>query len=225
MRTSPPNKNFYSPPQLKRPVPQISHSPPELLNSPPRSLNNQNDNRILNSTPISRSQSNLDTVFKSRQSKLDTEVTNDKNKNKTQLSQKYQIQRNYSNKDIPENLPKHNDNGIKHSASEVNLSNFKINRPVSRKNSFSKNRNATSIPNVSRIPSSVSNKNENHKNESSTLMKNEEYSTPVSTHFTKSSVDVETKPSLIKTPLDRPVGLDLEEFLPVSLLIVLIFIQ
>lgn len=150
--------------------------------------------------------------------KLESEaVTNDNNKNKTQVGQKYQLQRQYSCKDVPEKLPKNNDNGIKHSTSEVNLnqgSNLKINRPTSRKNSFSKPSRNQPVPNVSRIPNPVSSKGT--ENRDYVPMKNDpkdEVHTPV-THFGK--LPDEPKVSLVRTPLDRPVGLDLEEFLPVS---------
>lgn len=217
LRNSPP-QSLYSPSQVKRPVPQISHSPPELLHSPPRSLTSQitsNDVNIINSTPIARSQSNLDTVYKSRKLKLDSEE-NDNNKNKTQVGQKFQLQRQYSCKDVPEKLPKTNDNGIKHSASEVSLNNVKS-RPNSRKNSFSKpSRNTTNIPNVSRIPNLLNCKTvENHVNANKNEVHRQSENNTSSTYYHKSS-DLEHKPSLVKVPVDRPIGLDLEEFLPVS---------
>lgn len=216
LRNSPP-ESLYSPTQVKRPLPQMSHSPPELLHSPPRSLTNQIEHQIIHTTPVARSQSNLDTLFKSRKLKLDSEI-NDNNKSKSQVGQKFQLQRQYSCKDVPEKLPKTNDNGIRHSASEINLNNIKS-RPNSRKNSFSKpSRNTTNIPNISRIPNPLNNKtNENHvsasKNE--VLKANDVNSTSTHYHSTKSS-EVEQKPSLVKVPVDKPIGLDLEEFLPVS---------
>lgn len=222
LRTSPP-QSLYCPTQVKRPEPQISHSPPELLNSSPKSLTNESDSKIVTSSPISRSQSNLDNVFRSRKLKVDSDiVTNDNNKNKTQVGQKYQLQRQYSNKDIPEKLQKNNDNGIKHSASEVNINNIKT-RPTSRKNSFSKpSRNSTSIPNVSRIPNPLVNKsNDNHIGSAT---KNDAYRSPetinsTTTHYHSiKSSESEQKPALVRIPVDKPVGLDLEEFLPVSII-------
>lgn len=177
-------------------------------------------------------------------------ITHENNKAKTQLPQKYELQRQYSCKDVPEKLPSNinnNNNGIKHSASEANLNSSKVTRPISRKNSFSKPSRNSSIPNISRIPNPVSNKNSddhNFKKPESVkssgkygdehgfrkpdapkpLKLNDEYgykrSDPVDIYVAtkpsfRSSPEYEKVP-IVPTPSDKPIGLDLEEFLPVS---------
>lgn len=232
LRNSPPQP-LYSPPQVKRPIPQvpkvphISHSPPELLNSPPRSLTEKLENPVITATPIARSQSNLDSVYKSRKLKLDSDIDNNKNKN-TQIGQKYQLQRQYSCKDVPEKLPKnHDNNGIKHSASEINLNNIKQGNQTnqSRKNSFSKtSRNTLNIPNVSRIPNPHAKNNDTHTVVNSVKIEvhrtNNDLANLNSAHHYHNikSSEPEKKASLVKVPVDKPIGLDLEEFLPVSIL-------
>lgn len=241
LRNSPPQP-LYSPPQVKRPIPQvpqvphISHSPPELLNSPPRSLTEQLEpSQVISATPIARSQSNLDSVYRSRKLKLDSENI-DNNKNKNQILSKYQLQRQYSCKDVPEKLPKnHDNNGIKHSTSEINLNNVRSsNTNNTRKNSFSNNkpsRNASNsnIPNVSRIPNprnldknndihnsnpknDVHRTNQNNATDIVNINSTQHYHT-----VQRSSELTENKPGLVKVPVDKPIGLDLEEFLPVSI--------
>lgn len=184
---SSPPRIRYSPPQIKKTSPRTPRlSPPESYSSPPRSLNSEPENRIPTSTPYSRSQSNLEQIFKSRD--RDNKIANHTNKLKnSQSPPKYDLQRQYSCKDVPEKLPStlnhnnnnnSNNNGIKHSVSDVNINSNFTRYTRSRKNSFSNttsnvqssrhshqsqsNRNS-SISNLSRIPNPVPSKlNDDH---------------------------------------------------------------
>lgn len=274
---SSPPRIRYSPPQIKKTSPRTPRlSPPESYSSPPRSLNSEPENRIPTSTPYSRSQSNLEQIFKSRD--RDNKIANHTNKLKnSQSPPKYDLQRQYSCKDVPEKLPStlnhnnnnnSNNNGIKHSVSDVNINSNFTRYTRSRKNSFSNttsnvqssrhshqsqsNRNS-SISNLSRIPNPVPSKlnddhnfkrpdslKPSHKYASSPEepmfkkpdppkplnLKHEEYSykrsDPVDIQISagpspkqKLSPEYE-RTSFVPTPSDRPIGLDLEEFLPVS---------
>ncbi|KAK4878976.1 hypothetical protein RN001_007122 [Aquatica leii] len=174
------------------------------------SINNRNHipTPLYKSTPYSRSKSNLDQVYNN-----DTSLNQDHenilpkiNNVKHHSHQKFNLQRQHSCKDVPEKLPKNN---IKHSVSEATLSSKNLNAPAprnaSRKNSFSKpSRNSNSVPNVSRIPT--------------TTIKSEKTARQLSDDiYSCDSTSVSPEESLseyIPTSVDKPVGLDMDEFLP-----------
>ncbi|KYB27617.1 Katanin p80 WD40 repeat-containing subunit B1-like protein [Tribolium castaneum] len=166
------------------------------------------------SSQYSRSKSNLDQVYVSRLTKQQDRENNisNINKNKNQLTTpRYYLQRQSSCKDVPENAPKANNSIIKHSVSDANISKSSISsRNSSRKNSFSRpSRNSTSVPNVSKIPSA----------------RNSEKVAPVKTYITPTPEDVFVSSKLspdspseevefVPMSMDRPAGLDLDDFLP-----------
>lgn len=273
---SSPPRIRYSPPQIKKTSPRTPRlSPPESYSSPPLSLNSEPENRITTSTPYSRSQSNLEQIFKSRD-RDNIKIANHTNKSPP----KYDLQR-LSCKDVPEKRTlnhnnNNNNNGIKHSVSEANINSHFTRYTRSRKNSFSNttsnvqssryhqsaqsNRNS-SISNLSRIPNPVPNKlNDDHNFKRPEVLnkpspkyasspdepmfkkpdppkplnlKHEDYSykrsDPVDIQITagpspkqKLSPEYE-RTAFVPTPSDRPIGLDLEEFLPVSFLFLISF--
>lgn len=117
---------------------------------------------------------------------------------KSQLSPKFNLQRQSSCKDVPEKLPKNN---IKHSSSDASLSRSSniFSRNTSRKNSFSKASRNSSVPNVSRIPT--------------TPKAPEKLMPPPDLYVT--TPEVEKNEECVPTTFDRPVGLDFNDFLPV----------
>lgn len=172
----------------------------------------------LNSSPYSRSKSNLDQVYVSRLSKQDREnVLPNTNKVKTQSFQKFNLQRQSSCKDVPEKLPKSNNN-IKHSVSDAVLSKSSnvSSRNISRKNSFSRPSRNSSVPNVSRIPTSARPVEKPVPIKPIPVIPNapvDIYVTPVST---KLSPEEKPQDEYVPTAVDKPVGLILDDFLPVS---------
>ncbi|KAF5302116.1 hypothetical protein FQA39_LY10451 [Lamprigera yunnana] len=160
---------------------------------------------LYNSTPYSRSKSNLDQVY--------NETTNQDNENalpkinnmKQQSYQKFNLQRQSSCKDVPEKLP---NNNIKHSVSEATLgrnSNMQSTRTASRKNSFSKPSRNSSVPNVSKIPTTA----KQEKVASIKSLSDDIYSCD----NTKVLPD-ERLSEYIPATVDKPVGLDMDDFLP-----------
>uniref|UniRef100_A0A1Y1KUQ5 Katanin p80 WD40 repeat-containing subunit B1 n=1 Tax=Photinus pyralis TaxID=7054 RepID=A0A1Y1KUQ5_PHOPY len=162
---------------------------------------------LFNSTPYSRSKSNLDQIFASPRS--DPEIVLPKiNSVKQQLYQKFNLQRQSSCKDVPEKLPKNN---IKHSMSEVTLNKSSVvtSRNISRKNSFSKPTRNSSVPNVSRIPTTAK------QLEKSVPVKSQPVDIYVNNNnSTKVSPEGSLSDDYIPAAVDKPVGLDLDDFLP-----------
>ncbi|CAH1104194.1 unnamed protein product [Psylliodes chrysocephalus] len=150
----------------------------------------------------SRSKSNLDQVYENRQQR-DNRENILPNINKTKPAPKFVLQRQSSCKDVPEKPPK--SSSIKHSVSEANINKGSLSsRTSSRKNSFSKpsSRNSTSVPNVSKLPSA----------RKSTTLPN------VDIYVNSSRISPEEHSiqddDFIPVSIDRPVGLDLDDFLP-----------
>lgn len=180
-------------------------------------------------TTYSRSKSNLDQVYTSRLTRQ--EVIQDQqqipsNKHKIIQTQPQQTQNqksNYQRQGSRENAEKnHRNNLIKHSASDANLSKSSNQSSVkivsSRKNSFSKSSRNSSVPNVNNTTSKIP------LNSSRS-----ERSVPKSIQIISSSPPTDSYNSLKVSPdessqeddfvpvsNDRPVGLDLDDFLPVS---------
>ncbi|KAG5876724.1 hypothetical protein JTB14_015513 [Gonioctena quinquepunctata] len=167
-------------------------------NSPPQ----------LNSNHYSRSKSNLDQVYNSRQQNRENILPNI---NKTKPAPKFALQRQSSCKDVPEKVPKASN--IKHSVSEANINKGSVSsRNSSRKNSFSKPSRNSSVPNVSKIP---------NLNSARIIEKGPVKPialTPVDI-YVNSRISPEERPieedeDFIPVSLDKPVGLDLDDFLP-----------
>lgn len=162
---------------------------------------------LFNSTPYSRSKSNLDQIFASPRS--DPEIVLPKINNvKQQLYQKFNLQRQNSCKDVPEKLPKNN---IKHSMSEATLNKSSVValRNISRKNSFSKPTRNSSVPNVSRIPTTAK------QLEKSVPVKSQPVDIYVNNNnSTKVSPEGSLSDDYLPTAVDKPVGLDMDDFLP-----------
>jgi katanin p80 WD40 repeat-containing subunit B1 len=132
------------------------------------------------------------------------------------LGFRFYLQRQSSCKDVPESAPKNN-SIIKHSVSEANISKTSMSsRSSSRKNSFSRSSRNSSVPNVSKIPmnSARTEKNGPVKAPPSYIT-----STPVDI-YVNSKISPDSSPSeeveFVPVSIDRPVGLDLDDFLPVS---------
>ncbi|XP_018326906.1 katanin p80 WD40 repeat-containing subunit B1 [Agrilus planipennis] len=182
----------------------------------------------VSSTSYSRSKSNLDYIFRKKQqatkpteSEPPVVVVPSQTKPKPLVPvppPKFALNRQNSCKDVPEKLPK---NDIKHSVSEANLQTKNLlvssSRNASRKNSFSKPiRNFTSTPNipVSKIPGSAK------ITERAAVVKPvpnvtvgapvDIFVTPVSRKISKDRQESDYVPATV----DRPVGLDLDDFLP-----------
>jgi hypothetical protein len=129
---------------------------------------------------------------------------------------RFYLQRQSSCKDVPESAPKNN-SIIKHSVSEANISKTSMSsKSSSRKNSFSRSSRNSSVPNVSKIPmnSARTEKNGPVKAPPSYIT-----STPVDI-YVNSKISLDSSPSeeveFVPVSIDRPVGLDLDDFLPVS---------
>lgn len=173
-------------------------------NSPPTNLN-------LSPTQYSRSKSNLDQVYISRLTKQQDRENILPNINKTkpiQQQQRFSLQRQNSCKDVPEKLPK--TNSIKHSVSEANINKGSLSSRTSstRKNSFSKpSRNSSSVPNVSKIPQVNGTTKQQYRN----------FNNPVDI-YVKTKISPDESPSeeneFVPISVDKPVGLDLDDFLP-----------
>ncbi|XP_057657568.1 katanin p80 WD40 repeat-containing subunit B1 isoform X1 [Diorhabda carinulata] len=172
--------------------------------------NYKNSNMQLTVNHYSRSKSNLDQVYENRKQK-DNRENILPNINKTKQAAKFVLQRQSSCKDVPEKPPKTSTN-IKHSVSEANINKgSQSSRTSFRKNSFSKpSRNSTSVPNVSKIPNVNSARSAVVK--STTLPQVDIYVSSVSANYEERIV--EDRDMFIPVSLDRPVGLDLDEFLP-----------
>ncbi|KAI4464785.1 katanin p80 subunit [Holotrichia oblita] len=170
---------------------------------------------IKSSTTYSRSKSNLDQVYSSRVSKQEVQDV-PSNKQKAQSNHKPNYQRQSSRENAAEK--NHRNNLIKHSASDANISkssNISSTKIVSRKNSFSKTSRNLSVPNVnvSKIPLNSS-RNERSVPKSIHIISNspvDSYSSPKISPDESSQDD-----DFVPVSIDRPVGLDLDDFLPKS---------
>ncbi|KAJ3661231.1 hypothetical protein Zmor_005637 [Zophobas morio] len=204
-------------------------------------INNYTPPPAVMSSQYSRSKSNLDQVYVSRLTKQqDREnIVPSSNKNKQQVPQqpqpqqqqqqqqppppqhmqtpRFHLQRQSSCKDVPESSPKSN-SIIKHSVSEANISKTTMsskNNNSSRKNSFSRpsrNSTSTSVPNVSKIPTNSA------RTGDKTVKSPPSYitSTPVDI-YVSSKISPDNSPTeeeFVPVSIDRPVGLDLDDFLP-----------
>lgn len=175
------------------------------------------------STKYSRSKSNLDQVYVSRLTKQQDRENNisniNKNKNQQLSTPRFYLQRQSSCKDVPENTSK-TSSIIKHSVSDANISkNSLSSRNSSRKNSFSKPSRNSSVPNVSKIPSA--------RNIDKVVPVKTQLSYITSTSedgYVSSKLSPDSSPSeeveFVPVSIDRPVGLDLDDFLPVSVIFV-----
>ncbi|CAG9860367.1 unnamed protein product [Phyllotreta striolata] len=164
-------------------------------------LNNYKNSSVqITLNRYSRSKSNLDQVYEKRQ--RDNRENILPNINKTKTAPKFALQRQSSCKDVPDKPPK--SSNIKHSVSEANINKGSVSsRNSSRKNSFSKptNRNSTSVPNVSKMPSS----------------RKPAMLPQVDIYVNSSRVspeDQSMEDAFVPVCVDKPVGLDLDDFLP-----------
>lgn len=172
---------------------------------------------VKSSTTYSRSKSNLDQVYSSRQAKQEVQEV-PSNKQKAQPNHKPNYQRQSSRENAAEK--NHRNNLIKHSASDANISkssNISSTKIVSRKNSFSKPSRNLSVPNVnvSKIPLNSS-RNERSVPKSIHIISN----SPVDSYSSPKISPDESSPDddFVPVSIDRPVGLDLDDFLPVSII-------
>ncbi|XP_060517418.1 katanin p80 WD40 repeat-containing subunit B1 [Cylas formicarius] len=162
----------------------------------------------------SRSKSNLDQVYLSRLTRQqERENLQTTNANRIKNVPKFNLQRQGSVKDVPEKVPK--GAGIKHSASEANINKgYSSSRNVSRKNSFSKPSRNSSVPNVSITKAT----NGARINDKPAIRPVSISNQPVdiyvrSSKLSPDEVPVE-EPEFIPTYIDKPVGLELDDFLP-----------
>lgn len=130
---------------------------------------------------------------------------------------RFNLQRQSSCKDVPETTPKPS-SIIKHSISEVNISKSTTTstRNSSRKNSFSKPSRNSSVPNVSKIPMNSA------RNNDKSILNNKISPTYITSPpvdiYVNSKISPDNTPpgeEFVPVALDRPVGLDLDEFVPV----------
>ncbi|KRT81928.1 hypothetical protein AMK59_5986, partial [Oryctes borbonicus] len=169
---------------------------------------------LKSSTTYSRSKSNLDQVYSSRQSKQEPQDV-PSNKQKAQTNHKPNYQRQGSRESAAEK--NHRNNLIKHSASDANISkssNVSSTKIASRKNSFSKTSRNLSVPNVnaSKIPLNSS-RSERSVPKSIQIITN----SPVDSYSPKISPDESSQDDdFVPVSVDRPVGLELDDFLPKS---------
>ncbi|XP_050501448.1 katanin p80 WD40 repeat-containing subunit B1 isoform X2 [Diabrotica virgifera virgifera] len=174
-------------------------------------LNNyKNSNIQLNTNHYSRSKSNLDQVYENRQQR-DNRENILPNINRSKPAAKFGLHRQSSCKDVPEKPPKPTSN-IKHSVSEANINKGSLSsRASSRKNSFSKpSRNSTSVPNVSKVPNSNSAR-------SSVVKSNTLPQVDIYVNSARVSPEEPTGGDdnvFVPVSIDRPVGLDMDDFLP-----------
>uniref|UniRef100_A0A6P7H0H7 Katanin p80 WD40 repeat-containing subunit B1-like n=1 Tax=Diabrotica virgifera virgifera TaxID=50390 RepID=A0A6P7H0H7_DIAVI len=171
-------------------------------------LNNyKNSNIQLNTNHYSRSKSNLDQLIS--YFLFDVSIAGQDNRenilpniNRSKPAAKFGLHRQSSCKDVPEKPPKPTSN-IKHSS----LSS----RASSRKNSFSKpSRNSTSVPNVSKVPNSNSAR-------SSVVKSNTLPQVDIYVNSARVSPEEPTGGDdnvFVPVSIDRPVGLDMDDFLP-----------
>ncbi|XP_022913549.1 katanin p80 WD40 repeat-containing subunit B1 [Onthophagus taurus] len=172
-------------------------------------------------SPYTRSKSNLDQVYSTKIAKAEKDEVQT-NKPKVQQAPKHAIQRQHSRGNAQEKTNNHrNNNAIKHSASDANisksLSSARQNNHV-RKNSFSKPNRILSVPNVtsSKIPLN-SNRSEHNVPKSVPIMQTQ----PIDIYVSPKSSPEESLQNnefddFIPVSIDKPVGLDLDDFLPKS---------
>ncbi|XP_050306763.1 katanin p80 WD40 repeat-containing subunit B1 [Anthonomus grandis grandis] len=163
------------------------------------SLDNYENPKPTGFTPkYSRSKSNVDQVYQSKLSKQPDRENVPNNKIAVKPTPRYSVQRQFSVKDGGDVETKTRSENIKHSASEANLNRGGgTSRATSRKNSFSKPTRNSSVPNVS-----VKN-NLRSLDLSKPKSKVEDLSSPTT-----------PETDFVPTTVDRPAGIDLNEFLP-----------
>lgn len=144
---------------------------------------------------------------------------------------RFHLQRQSSYKDVPEG-PTKSTSIIKHSISDVNISKSSSaisskNNHTSSRNSFSRtpNRNST-VTNVSKIPNLNCNTPRERNNvppvrQPPAYITNHPVDIYVNTKLSPDSSPVE-EDEFIPDTVDRPVGLDLDDFLPVSLRVIMV---
>ncbi|KAL1493986.1 hypothetical protein ABEB36_009663 [Hypothenemus hampei] len=172
-------------------------------------LNNHNNPPAMSPNKYSRSKSNLDQVYLSRLSKQQ-DRENILPTAKTKVASKYNLQRQASVKETTERMrTKSQSDGMKHSASEANVNRgLKSTRVAPRKNSFSKPIRNSIVSNVTAIKNNIKN-----------------VDPPKSLHIVNPPVDLYVKKLSPDTPpieenefipscIDRPVGVDFDDFLP-----------
>ncbi|RZB38685.1 katanin p80 WD40 repeat-containing subunit B1, partial [Asbolus verrucosus] len=204
-------------------------------------INSYSPPPAVTSSQYSRSKSNLDQVYVSRLTKQqDREnILPAANKNKTQQQPpqqppsstprwlnlrdssqtltvdfcRFYLQRQSSCKDVPESAPKPS-SIIKHSVSDANISKSSVSsRNSSRKNSFSRPNRNSSVPNVSKIPMNSARLTDKNVKSSTPYIS----SAPVDI-YVSSKISPDNSPpeedEFVPVSVDRPVGLDLDDFLP-----------
>lgn len=163
---------------------------------------------VLSPTSYSRSKSNLDQMYINKFAKPEP---------KPQNYQRVDLHRQSSYKEVPEKIP--NNNNIRHSISDMNISKSVGSSKVpSRKNSFSKPHRNSSVPNVTKIPNLQVGKNiEKPVNTMKTVAVN-----------TGRHIDIYVSPKMSPTEdevipvcAEKPVGLDMDDFLPVSTFLII----
>ncbi|KAK9869415.1 hypothetical protein WA026_003170 [Henosepilachna vigintioctopunctata] len=175
------------------------------------SINNYRNTHPSPPTQYSRSKSNLDQIYdNNRTSKTQGERDNflpDIHKSKLIVQKpKANLQRQMSQ---DEKVSPKNSFNIRQSASDANLcknnNNMQSAKTTTRRNSFSKPRNATKIPNINSARTVPSDAKRN------SLIS----STPdiyASSNFSPN--DSLQENDIVPGPLDKPVGLDIDDFLP-----------
>nr|XP_023023531.1 katanin p80 WD40 repeat-containing subunit B1 [Leptinotarsa decemlineata] len=214
-RTPPPDPEPFQEPEKDSPDPSEPQVLGDLITDSFEALsldndinNYKNDPSQDNSKHYSRSKSNLDQVYNNRQQNRENILPNI---NKTKPSTKFALQRQSSYKDVPEKVPKAGN--IKHSVSEANITKGSVSsRNSSRKNSFSKPSRNSSVPNVSKIPN-LNSARIIEKGPVKPIMLS-----PVDI-YVNSRISPEEKPveedeDFYPMSIDKPVGLDLDDFLP-----------
>ncbi|XP_019756427.1 katanin p80 WD40 repeat-containing subunit B1 isoform X4 [Dendroctonus ponderosae] len=179
-----------------------------LDNSVNNYLNSDSEPPNISPNKFSRSKSNLDQVYLRRLTKQQ-DRENILPSNKPKPAPKFSLQRQTSVKEGTERIrTKSQSDGMKHSASEASITRgTNSSRVTSRKNSFSKPSRNSSVPNVSAV-----------KN-----IRNSEV--PKSIHITNRPVDLYVKKlspddipveenEFVPSCIDRPVGVDFDDFLP-----------
>lgn len=167
------------------------------------------------SSPYSRSKSNLEQVYANK--KVTQQNLLNTTKSKTNIGSKYNLQRQSSCKENSEKTPR---NDIKQSRSDAS-----INRNSNAIPKLFSKRNLSSIKTHSSPNISKSNLNEKNNIKQSNIKSNQiimltsNYSSSTITTAIQKRDSPDDSPisdEYLPNELDRPVGLTLEEFLPVS---------
>ncbi|XP_066253983.1 katanin p80 WD40 repeat-containing subunit B1 [Euwallacea similis] len=157
----------------------------------------------------SRSKSNLDQVYLSRLTKQQ-DAENILPTAKTKPTPKFNLHRQTSvNENNEKTRIRNQSDGMKHSASEASINRgIQSSRVISRKSSFSKPHRNSSVPNVTTVKNEIKN---SHLPKSLHIV-----NPPVDLYVKKLSPDddVSKENEFVPSRIDRPVGVDFDEFLP-----------